>query len=49
MPATEKFDLYDFELEIGLGAGRDYPLAVLRSPAGEIRTFLTMNWRWKTD
>ena len=27
----------DFELEIGLGAGRDYPVAVLRSPAGEAR------------
>lgn len=27
----------DFELEIGLGQGRDYPLAVLRSPGGEAR------------
>ena len=27
----------DFELEIGLGQGRDYPVAVLRSPAGEAR------------
>jgi formylglycine-generating enzyme required for sulfatase activity len=27
----------DFELEIGQGAGRDYPVAVLRSPAGEAR------------
>ncbi len=25
----------DFEIEIGLGQGRDYPLAVLRSPGGE--------------
>lgn len=25
----------DFELEIGDGLGRDYPVAVLRSPAGE--------------
>lgn len=27
----------DFELEIGAGQGRDYPVAVLRSPAGEAR------------
>ncbi len=27
----------DFELEIGLGAGREYPVAVVRSPAGEAR------------
>jgi CheY-like chemotaxis protein len=27
----------DFELEIGLGCGRDYPLAVIHSPAGEAR------------
>ncbi len=27
----------DFELEIGLGAGREYPVAVLHSPAGEAR------------
>lgn len=26
----------DFDLEIGEGEGRDYPLAVLRSPAGEV-------------
>lgn len=26
----------DFELEIGLGKGREYPVAVLRSPAGEV-------------
>jgi WD40 repeat protein len=25
----------DFDLEIGLGSGQDYPVAVLRSPAGE--------------
>ncbi len=30
----------DFELEIGFGQGRDYPLAVLRSPAGEARTMM---------
>jgi len=27
----------DFELEIGSGAGREYPVAVLNSPAGEAR------------
>jgi hypothetical protein len=27
----------DFELEIGPGSGRDYPVAVVRSPAGEAR------------
>ena len=30
----------DFDLEIGLGEGRQYPLAVLRSPAGEARATL---------
>lgn len=28
----------DFELEIGLGQGREYPVRVLRSPAGETST-----------
>jgi formylglycine-generating enzyme required for sulfatase activity len=27
----------DFEIEIGLGQGREYPLAVIRSPGGEAR------------
>ena len=27
----------DFELEIGPGLGREYPVAVIRSPAGEAR------------
>ncbi|MGH7599019.1 MAG: SUMF1/EgtB/PvdO family nonheme iron enzyme [bacterium] len=27
----------DFELEIGLGAGREYPIVVVHSPAGEAR------------
>jgi hypothetical protein len=27
----------DFELEIGPGSGREYPVAVVRSPAGEAR------------
>ena len=30
----------DFELEIGPGTGRDYPVAVLHSPAGEARTVM---------
>ncbi len=30
-------DYLDFELEIGLGEGRMYPVTVLRSPAGEAR------------
>lgn len=28
----------DFELEVGIGTGREYPVAVLDSPAGEART-----------
>lgn len=31
-------DYLDFELEIGPGQGRDFPVAVLRSPAGETRS-----------
>jgi len=30
-------DYLDFELEIGVKDGREYPVAVLRSPAGEAR------------
>ena len=30
----------DFELEIGLGSGREYPVTVVRSPAGEARETL---------
>jgi CHAT domain-containing protein/DNA-binding beta-propeller fold protein YncE len=30
-------DYLDFDLEIGIGTGRDYPVAVLDSPAGEAR------------
>jgi len=30
-------DYLDFELEIGPGSGREYPIAVIRSPAGEAR------------
>jgi hypothetical protein len=33
-------DYLDFELEIGPGAGREYPLAVLRSPGGEAQATL---------
>jgi len=32
----------DFELEIGVGQGRDYPVAVLRSPAGEARATMRL-------
>ncbi len=32
----------DFELEIGVGQGRDYPVAVLRSPAGEARSTMRL-------
>ena len=31
----------DFEIEIGLGLGREYPVAVIRSPAGEARETMT--------
>src|SRR5436853_5044195 len=30
-------DYLDFELEIGVGSGREYPVAVLRSAGGEAR------------
>ncbi len=30
----------DFEIEIGLGAGREYPVAIVRSPAGEAREMM---------
>jgi tetratricopeptide (TPR) repeat protein len=30
----------DVDLEIGVGSGRDYPVAVLRSPAGEARALM---------
>jgi len=36
-PGTGDFDYLDFELEIGPGSGREYPVAVVRSPAGEAR------------
>jgi hypothetical protein len=34
-PGSERLDYLDFELEIGLGTGREYPVSVVRSPAGE--------------
>jgi hypothetical protein len=36
-PHSERSDYLDFELEIDIGHGREYPVAVLRSPAGEAR------------
>src|SRR5512136_2292318 len=30
-------DYIDFELDIGPGSGREYPVAVIHSPAGEAR------------
>ena len=30
--------MLDFELEIGLGKGREYQVAVVHSPAGEARS-----------
>ena len=35
--ASQSVDFLDFELEIGPGQDRDYPVTVLRSPAGETR------------
>lgn len=35
-----KPEYLDFELEIGLGQGREYPVAVLRSPGGEARAVM---------
>jgi hypothetical protein len=32
----------DFELEIGAGAGREYPCAVLRAPGGEARAVVRL-------
>jgi formylglycine-generating enzyme required for sulfatase activity len=36
-PQPGRSNYLDFELEIGVGAGREYPVAVLDSPAGEAR------------
>ncbi len=34
---AKKMDYLDFEIEIGIGEGRIYPVAVVRSAAGEAR------------
>ena len=34
----------EFELEIGSGSGREYPVAIIRSPAGETRATMTFPW-----
>jgi len=34
-PSVRQLSYLDFELEIGPGKGREYPVAVIRSPAGE--------------
>lgn len=31
----ERMDYLDFELELGVGSGREYPVAVVHSAAGE--------------
>jgi predicted RNA-binding Zn-ribbon protein involved in translation (DUF1610 family) len=31
-----RMDYFDFELEIGSGIGREYPVSIIRSPAGEV-------------
>jgi outer membrane protein assembly factor BamD (BamD/ComL family) len=36
-PRPGRSDYLDFDLEIGIGTGRNYPVAVLDSPAGEAR------------
>ncbi len=36
-PGARWLNYFDFELEIGLGRGRQYPVSVVRSPAGEAR------------
>jgi hypothetical protein len=38
--AQDHLAYLDFDLEIGPGQGREYPVAVLRSPAGEARETL---------
>ena len=40
LPDTRHLTYLDFELEIGLGSGREYPIVVVRSPAGEARETL---------
>jgi hypothetical protein len=40
-PDTQRLHYLDFELEIGPGVGREYPVVVVRSPAGEARETMT--------
>ena len=40
MPEASESAYLDFELEIGLGQGREYPVTVLRSPSGEAHGIL---------
>jgi tetratricopeptide (TPR) repeat protein len=37
LPDVRRLNYLDFELEIGLGSGQEYPVVVVRSPAGEAR------------
>jgi hypothetical protein len=36
MQSSSELTTYDFEVEIGIGKGLEYPVAVIRSPAGEV-------------
>lgn len=36
----------DFELKIGPGAGREYPVSIVRSPAGEARETMLKNFEY---
>jgi len=40
LPDVRRWDYLDFELEIGSGSGGEYPVTVLRSPAGEAREIM---------
>ena len=40
-PDAGQLSYLDFELEVGPGSGRDYPVAVVRSPAGEAHAACT--------
>ena len=37
LPGAGNLNYLDFELEIGPGSGREYPVSVIRSPGGEAR------------
>lgn len=34
---TNQLDYFDFEIEIGIGQGQEYPVRVIKSPSGEAR------------